>query len=1031
VNLYAKQLELQKDSILELEERYKKLIEQKDKQTTKSDREVLYVKLIKKLSKKLLEYKKNNFKEVVKKLVNIYQDELNDMFKFSNKNIQNFISTPLSVAMIETKEKLLNIEDALQEIKKKNNNFANLTKSNYKKIIDKSIALYSDSFKDIFLELKEKNQFSSALIFFLTSNKLAYILTDVVLQIQAYENEKSEDFNALSRQNRADELFLKIKKSLNIEIDFIKDKQEQLIAQELIDLLIELDFIEEENKEEYDYTYLKTTNFFEDSVKDIKHSMVNIRARYKPMVVPPTPWSDIDNGGFLKDNSSSKEYDLILIKHNINNRLEHKKVLQQKGKIPQELLSAINNLQNTPFKINKYILELLTIYNSKLKFDRYNQIDKKYYNKILYYKEYIKANKINSLIRLEEILLDKYENIAKSSEDFDPHKQIKKEQKYYKIVFDNKDNNKFWIEFEIEHKLAKLQNSLNLLLEIADEFKEFEQIYFVWQIDFRGRVYPVQTLLNPQGGDIAKSLLLFDKEQKLNERGVFWFKVHGANLYGEVDKEIFEKRIEWIESHKEGILNSAKEPLKYDFWKKADEPFEFLAFCFEYQKYIKDPNNFYTSLPVAIDGSNNGLQHISTLLRDIESAKKVNVLPTGRVEDIYKFIAQTLQEELKEELENFNKIKEELIKKGNLYYKEEKTLVLDKRAYAKDILQSLQNLNEADIKSQKFSTVLNLKKEQKEYLDSIEKEIVSKHKDLSKDKIKKRILRKLKNDIEDFEFDIEDGILSKEGEKQELKEIVEVKSLIPLLLDNVKIDRKFVKKPVMTDSYGSSTRGKAKSIFEDIKYLKDKIDINNDKEKYSILRNFSNYLATLIENAIAKNSPASVNYEEFIKQIATKILKKDTHIYWITPINYKVQQLEFKTKKESINLKDGGKITIHIFKNEIDKKAHKSGILPNFIHSLDATHLYKTVNSCQSKRLKYFMTVHDSFATLPNDMDTLSQTLKEEFINLYNEPILEDLVEYIKKEFDIKTKKGTLDVPYIDKESFELENIKNSNYFFA
>jgi len=51
------------------------------------------------------------------------------------------------------------------------------------------------------------------------------------------------------------------------------------------------------------------------------------------------------------------------------------------------------------------------------------------------------------------------------------------------------------------------------------------------------------------------------------------------------------------------------------------------------------------------------------------------------------------------------------------------------------------------------------------------------------------------------------------------------------------------------------------------------------------------------------------------------------------------------------------------------------------------------------------MTVHDSFATLPNSMDRLSKILREEFINLYKKPILEELLKNTQEEFKVKSSK--------------------------
>jgi DNA-directed RNA polymerase len=164
-----------------------------------------------------------------------------------------------------------------------------------------------------------------------------------------------------------------------------------------------------------------------------------------------------------------------------------------------------------------------------------------------------------------------------------------------------------------------------------------------------------------------------------------------------------------------------------------------------------------------------------------------------------------------------------------------------------------------------------------------------------------------------------------------------------------------------------------------------------------------------------------------ISKLADKITKNDKHIFYKTPINFLVKQLEYKSKSEKINIGKKQKITINIYKDEIDKQEHKKGLLPNFIHSLDATHLFLTINRAKKEGLTHFITVHDSFATYPNDMEKLSKIVREEFINLHSKKILEDFLDDISDRYDIKLK---IKIPYID-DDFDLNEIKKSEYFFA
>ena len=52
----------------------------------------------------------------------------------------------------------------------------------------------------------------------------------------------------------------------------------------------------------------------------------------------------------------------------------------------------------------------------------------------------------------------------------------------------------------------------------------------------------------------------FAEAKPLGERGLWWLKVHLANLYG-YDKGTFEERVEFVHEHLDDIFDSAENPL--------------------------------------------------------------------------------------------------------------------------------------------------------------------------------------------------------------------------------------------------------------------------------------------------------------------------------------------------------------------------------------------------------------------------------------------------------------------------------------
>lgn len=188
------------------------------------------------------------------------------------------------------------------------------------------------------------------------------------------------------------------------------------------------------------------------------------------------------------------------------------------------------------------------------------------------------------------------------------------------------------------------------VLTLAGDFQGEEAIYFPYTLDFRGRIYAVPANLNPQGPDHAKALLTFAKGKPIaDQTAADWLAIHGANLWG-YDKVGMAGRVQWVKDNQAHILRSAEAPLDYRWWAEADgggKAWQFLAFCFEWASYIRYGIGYVSSLPIALDGSCNGLQHFSAMLRDPIGGAAVNLTPSEQPQDIYQKVADVVIEGLK------------------------------------------------------------------------------------------------------------------------------------------------------------------------------------------------------------------------------------------------------------------------------------------------------------------------------------------------------------------------------------------------
>lgn len=197
---------------------------------------------------------------------------------------------------------------------------------------------------------------------------------------------------------------------------------------------------------------------------------------------------------------------------------------------------------------------------------------------------------------------------------------------------------------------ASKRTKFSRIIKFINSFKD-NILYIPHHLDFRGRVYPMVSLLSYHDEDLVRSLLMFWESKPLGKDGFDWIKYHMAGIYGK-DKLAFKERIEFIDSNLSNILASANDPLTASFWKHSDNPWQVLTLCFELKKILEwreqgNPIDSYKCrIPIHQDGSCNGLQHYSALAKDIKGGKAVNLLPTEEKQDIYTEVLNIVRKKL-------------------------------------------------------------------------------------------------------------------------------------------------------------------------------------------------------------------------------------------------------------------------------------------------------------------------------------------------------------------------------------------------
>lgn len=686
-----------------------------------------------------------------------------------------------------------------------------------------------------------------------------------------------EDLNSRTHHERhRKRVIMRAKRKMGIEDEQYSKTDKLNIGIRLVELFIETTGLIEKVREEGNKGWLlRGSQEALDWLENQDATLELLNPTYLPMIVEPKDWDSPFGGGFL---SNTQTYRLQLVKTRnkdaINALIDHD--------MP-EVYDAVNTLQKTAWRVNKKLYKIL--------------------------KEAAKLSSgLGGLPTPDEEPLPP--KVWDSQEEFENLKETQPE-----VI------KKWKREAQIVHqrRLTNRGKRINLLfqLDTAKRFLNEPKIYFVWTLDWRGRMYPVQSYLNPQNNDVGKALLEFAEGKPLGDEGGYWLEVHLANKFG-VDKVSFDERVEWVRENKAYILDSARNPIDGKrFWCEADDPYQFLAACIEYEGYEKEGKDYISHLPIAMDGTCNGLQNFSAMLLDKVGGKATNLVPSEKPQDIY----------------------------------------------------------------QEVVNVVNLK-------------------------------------------------LAKEAMNEKADE--EDKKMAQIWLG--KVDRKLAKRNVMTVPYGVSLYGMKEQLLEEVE-ARD-AEIGGTGSYLEVEDNFSPcfYLAKKMQEAIAEVVIASKEAMDYLQSIAKIAAVEEKPLHWTTPAGFLVYQNYLKQKSATIRTYWGKarvriRLGLKLDTDELDKRKQVSGISPNFVHSMDASHLMKTVNTARTQGIKDFAMIHDSYGTHACDTGQLNAILREEFVKQYSQDVLCQFTKEIKKQ--IPEEKHT-ELPQLpQKGNLDISKVLDSEYFFA
>ena len=460
----------------------------------------------------------------------------------------------------------------------------------------------------------------------------------------------------------------------------------------------------------------------------------------------------------------------------------------------------------------------------------------------------------------------------------------------------------------------------------------------------------------------------------MTDEGLFWLAVHTASSFNQsydideipewceadyrghleaegldsisVDKFTLEDRVRWTNENMEVIIVAGRERV---FAHEAEKAVSFLACCvewFDFDTARRDGRVHMSHLPIPIDGSNNGWQHLGAISKDPQTGELVGLVAREIQQDFY---VQTAKELLKIDDPKLNAMPMKHVRKG---VSKRGSMT---RAYSAGAGKIGENMW-FDVKAEDYHELYDITEED-----------------------------------------------CKGWAKQLIKAINEV---CPGPLDTMEYLQKLAAYEIGTFKKYKDDAPAAEeyaSLQKEIKKLwttKDKTDEQLD-ELDSLVKEANSYESRLVYG------------------------NGSDRITWTTPSGFPVEYTNFRTESRKCRGTISGKQIKHVAQvatKAPDMRGFMCGISPNFVHSMDASHMALVIDEWHGE----FGAVHDSFSTHACDVEDLLALTKRVFIDMYD---VDNFYDYIENE--VITDKTYLDVDQPKIGSLRIQGVQDSDYFFA
>ncbi len=231
------------------------------------------------------------------------------------------------------------------------------------------------------------------------------------------------------------------------------------------------------------------------------------------------------------------------------------------------------------------------------------------------------------------------------------------------------------------------------------------------------------------------------------------------------------------------------------------------------------------------------------------------------------------------------------------------------------------------------------------------------------------------------------------------------------------ISKATVKQPFMTKFYNVTPTGARKQVQGVLKEAG-----VGEEWRYPIAR----YMADAILNGVKNVCAGADGAMDWMCVCARMIAEKGRPVSWKTRLGFPVVQPYRLLSLVRVNTLLGN-LTLRINDDALPVSLRRQvdGTPPNFIHSVDQTHMHMTARECRREGVD-FLATHDRYFAHAAHMPRLIHHTRSQFVKLHEPDLLVDLwKQWQGQHIDIDFP------PPLDRGTFDINDVLQSTYFFS